>query len=68
MHQMEQRNVVLFLRLSDLSKKAIRHGLVVVLQENVVSHSNVTRFCREVILGLLGLNSEEASSAIIAQK
>jgi hypothetical protein len=32
-----------------------------VLQENAVSYSSVTRFCREAILGL---NSEEASSLL----
>jgi hypothetical protein len=53
---MERRSVVLFLRLKDLSKKAINHKLVVVLQENVISYSSVTIFCRETILGL---NSEE---------
>jgi hypothetical protein len=45
MDQMEQRSVVLFLRLKGLSKKAIRYELVAVLQENAVSCSCVTRFC-----------------------
>jgi hypothetical protein len=58
MDQMEQRSVVLFLRLKSLSKKAIHHKLVVVLQENTVLCSSVARFCREAILAL---NSEEAS-------
>jgi hypothetical protein len=35
---MEQKTVVSFLRLEGLSKKAIHHELVVVLQENAVSH------------------------------
>jgi hypothetical protein len=58
---MEQRSVVLFLRLKGPSKKAIYHEPVAVLEENVVSHSSVTRFCREAILGL---NSEELSSSL----
>jgi hypothetical protein len=37
--QLEQRNVVLFLRLKGLSKKAIQHTLVAVLQENAISQS-----------------------------
>jgi hypothetical protein len=41
---MEQRSVVIFLRLKSLSKKAIHHDLVAVLQENAVSYSSVTRF------------------------
>jgi hypothetical protein len=41
---MEQRSVALFLRLKGLSKKAIHHELVAVLQENAVSYSSVTRF------------------------
>jgi hypothetical protein len=62
---MEQRSVTLFLRLKALSKKAIYNDVVAVFQKNVVSYSNVTRFYTEDILGL---NSEEASSAIIAQR
>jgi hypothetical protein len=50
----------LFLRLKGLSKKAIQDGLFAVVQENVVSYSSLTRFCREAILGL---NSDEASSS-----
>jgi hypothetical protein len=65
MGQMGQRNVVLFLRLKGLSKTAIHDKLVAVLSENAVSYSSVARFCREAILGL---NSEEASSAIITQR
>jgi hypothetical protein len=61
---MEQGIVVLFLRLKGLSKKAIHRELVAVLQGNAVFYSSVTRFCREASLGL---NSEEALSAIIAQ-
>jgi hypothetical protein len=57
---MEQRSVVLFLRLNGLSKKAIHREPFVVLQKSAVSHSSVTRFRREAILGL---NSEEASSS-----
>jgi hypothetical protein len=34
---MEQRSIALFLRLKDLSKKAIHHELVAVFQENAVS-------------------------------
>jgi hypothetical protein len=52
-----------FLRLKGLSKRAIHDELVAVLQENAVSYSSatrVTRFCREVILGL---NSEASSSS-----
>jgi hypothetical protein len=41
---MEQRRVVLCLRLKAFSKKAIHHELVAVLQENAVSYSSVTRF------------------------
>jgi hypothetical protein len=43
---MEQRSVVLFLRLKGLSRKAIHHELVDVLQKNAVSHSywTVARF------------------------
>jgi hypothetical protein len=59
MGQMEQRSVVLFLRFKGLSKNAIHHELVTVLQENAVSYSSVTRFCKKAILSL---NSEEASS------
>jgi hypothetical protein len=49
----------LFLRLKALSIKLIHRELVAVLQENDVSYSSVTRFCRKVILGL---NSREVSS------
>jgi hypothetical protein len=55
MDQREQRSVVLFLRLKGLSKQAIHHELVAVLQENAVSYSSATRFFREAISGL---NSE----------
>jgi hypothetical protein len=51
MHQMEQRSVALFLQVKSLSKKAIHHELVAMLQENALSYSNVTRFCREPVLG-----------------
>jgi transposase len=44
MDEMEQRSVVLSLRLNDFSKKAIHHELVAVLQENAISYSNVRRF------------------------
>jgi hypothetical protein len=44
MDQMEQRNVVLFLRLKGLSENAIHSELAAVLQENAVSYSNVRRF------------------------
>jgi hypothetical protein len=37
---MEKRGIVLFPRLRGLSKKAIHHELVAVLQENVVSYSS----------------------------
>jgi hypothetical protein len=57
---MEQRSVVLFLRLKGVSKKAIYRELVAVLYQNAVSDSSVTRFSREAILGL---NSEETSSS-----
>jgi hypothetical protein len=63
MDRMDQRSVVLFLRLKGLSKRAIHDELVAVLQENAVSYSSVTRvtrFCGEVILGL---NSEAALSS-----
>jgi hypothetical protein len=60
MDQMEQRNIVLFLRVKRLSKKVIRHEVNAMLQENIVTYSNVTRFCTEAILGL---NSEKASSS-----
>jgi hypothetical protein len=60
MGQMDQRSVVLSRRVKGLSKKAIHHELVAVLQQNAVSYSSVTRFCREEILDL---NSEEASRA-----
>jgi hypothetical protein len=59
MDQLEQKNVLFFCDPKPL-EKAIHHDLVAVLQENAVSHSSVTRFCREPILGL---NSEEASSS-----
>jgi hypothetical protein len=36
---MEQRSIVLFLRLKGLSKMAIHYKLVAVLQENAVSYS-----------------------------
>jgi hypothetical protein len=36
MNQIEQRSVVLFLRLKGLSKKAIHHELVAMLEENAV--------------------------------
>jgi hypothetical protein len=42
--RMEQKSVVLFLRLKNLSKTVIQHELVVVLQENIVSYSSMTRF------------------------
>jgi hypothetical protein len=57
---MEQRSVVLFLRVKGLLKKAIHHELVAVLQENAVSNSTVARFCRDSIWGQ---NLEEASSS-----
>jgi hypothetical protein len=63
MDQMEQRSVVLFLRFRNLSKKAIHHELVGVLEENVVSYSNVMSvmvFCKDA---LLCQKSEEASSS-----
>jgi hypothetical protein len=41
---MEQRSVVLSLRLKILSKQVIHHELIAVLQENAVSYSSVTRF------------------------
>jgi hypothetical protein len=59
MNHMEQRSVVILLRLKGLSKKTMHYELVAVFQENAVSYSSMTRFCRETILGL---NSEEASS------
>jgi hypothetical protein len=65
MDQMEQRSIVLFLRLEGLSEKDIDRELVVVLLENAVSYSRVTRFCKEAILGL---NSEDISSCITAQR
>jgi hypothetical protein len=37
MDHIEQRNVVLFLRLKDLSKKAIHYELIAALHENAVS-------------------------------
>jgi hypothetical protein len=58
MDEMEQSGMILFLRLEGRSKRVIHHELVMVLQENVVSHSSVTKFCREANLGL---NSEEIS-------
>jgi hypothetical protein len=63
--QMKQRRAILVLRLKGLSKKAIPHEFVVLLQGNAISYSSVTRFCREA---RLGLNSEEVSSAIITQR
>jgi hypothetical protein len=65
MNQLEQRRVVLSLRLKDFSKKAIHYELVAVLQAKAVSYSSMRIFCREVILDL---NSEKALSAIIAQR
>jgi hypothetical protein len=41
---MEQKSVVLFLRLKDLSKKVIHHKLVAVLKKNAISYSSMTRF------------------------
>jgi hypothetical protein len=55
---MEQRCVVCFLRLKDLSKKYIHCKLIAVLPDNAVLYSSVMRFCRKAILGV---NSEEAS-------
>jgi hypothetical protein len=60
MDQMEQRSVVFSLSLNGLSKKAIHHEFVAVLQENAFSESNVTIFCEEVVECV---NSEEASSS-----
>jgi hypothetical protein len=60
MDQKEQRSVVVFLRVQGLSKTMTHHELVEVLQENAVLYSNVTRFCKEAILGL---NSEQARSS-----
>jgi hypothetical protein len=65
MYQMDQGSVVLDRRLEGLSKKAIHRELVAVLPENAVSYSSVRRFWKEAILRLI---SEEASSAIIAQR
>jgi hypothetical protein len=62
---MEQRRIVLLLRFKGLSRKAIHHELVALLQENAVSYSSATRFCREAILSL---NLKGASSANIAQR
>jgi hypothetical protein len=44
MDEIKPRSIVLFLRLKGLSKTAIHHELVALLQENVVSYSSVTRF------------------------
>jgi hypothetical protein len=41
---MERRSVVLFLRLKGLSKKAIHHQFVAMLQDNAVSYWSVMRF------------------------
>jgi hypothetical protein len=51
---MEQRSLVLSLRLEGLSKKTIHihHDLVAVVQENTVSYSTLAKFSREAILGL----------------
>jgi hypothetical protein len=57
---MEQRSAVSFLRLKGLWKKVIHLELGAVLQENAVSYSNATRFCRKAISGP---NSEEPSSS-----
>jgi hypothetical protein len=62
---MKQKSVVLFLQPKSLVRKVIRHELVAVVQEPAISYSSATRFSRETILGR---NSEEASSAIIAQR
>jgi hypothetical protein len=59
MDEMKQRNLVCFMRLKGLSKKVIHHELIAILQENAVSSSNMTRSCKEAILGL---NSEQVSS------
>jgi hypothetical protein len=42
--QTEQRSDALFLRLQGLSKHAIHHELVFVVQENAISYSSVTKF------------------------
>jgi transposase len=44
MDEMKQRNLVCFMRLKGLSKKAIHHELVAMLLENAVSYSGATRF------------------------
>jgi hypothetical protein len=44
MVRMEQRNIVLFLQLKDISTTAIHHELVAILQEHALSHLNATRF------------------------
>jgi hypothetical protein len=44
MDQMEQWSVVLFLRLNGLSKKAICHELVALLQEHSISYPSVIIF------------------------
>jgi hypothetical protein len=40
MDEMEERDVVFFLRLKGLFKKSIHHALVAVLQENAISFSS----------------------------
>jgi hypothetical protein len=61
MAEMKQRSAVRVQRLNSFLKQAIiHHEPVAVLQENAVSYSSVTRFCRQA---LSGLNSEEASSS-----
>jgi hypothetical protein len=42
---MEQKSVALFVQLKGLSKKAIHHELVAVLQGNATACSSVTLFC-----------------------
>jgi hypothetical protein len=44
MDQMEQKSIVLFLRLKGLSEKAIHNERIAVLQENAVSYSSEMRF------------------------
>jgi hypothetical protein len=66
--QVEQRSVILSLRLKSLSKKAIHHELVAVRccrRVRLVLECDGILLCREV---MLDLNSEEDSSAIIAQR
>jgi hypothetical protein len=60
MYQIEQKSVVLFMRVTSLSKKATDHELVAVLQENAVSYLSATRFSKKAVLGL---NSEDVSSS-----